>query len=182
MSEIRLFIACKLPAKFERALTRAQTQLKNAVQKGSFTKPHNLHMTLKFIGEVPPEKAADIALWFAELTPAAPPEGALTAYGSFKTRDGHTVWGGLEVNDELASFAAKINRELAEHFGIKEDRRVFKPHITLARRVRLPESMEELSRNWPRIERAEILPSIVLFQSEFSRQGMIYTPLKTLTF
>lgn len=181
MSDIRLFIAATLPANLERALLRAQDALKREVKKGSFTKPHNLHLTLKFIGEVPPEKAADIVRWFEGLT-TLPPTASLTHYGSFSTRDGHTVWGGLTVNPELTEFAADINRDLAERFGIKEDKRPLTPHITLARRVRLPRPMAELSAAWPRIEKTLALPSIVLFQSEFSRQGMIYTPLQTLAF
>ena len=90
-----------------------------------------LHITLRFIGEVDRPVAEDLAaslerIHFAAIRP--PHQGA----GRFEQRNGGALWAGVEPREPVAALAAKVER-ICQSVGLEPERRAFHPHITLAR-------------------------------------------------
>src|SRR3954464_1398506 len=90
-----------------------------------------LHLTLRFIGEVDRPVADDVA---AALGQARAPKFDLRIAGTgrFEQRSSGTLWAGVEPKEPVAALAAKVERA-CQSVGLEPERRAFHPHITLAR-------------------------------------------------
>ncbi len=176
----RLFIAAQLPDAFLPALEEAGRVLSRNARSLRLTKPENLHLTLVFLGEVRPQTAQEVISWFGDMPPLTPSERmtSLTGYGAFPGRDGLTLWAGLFVTRALRDFAARL-ADGARAMGVPVDRRAFLPHVTLARSAHLMRPLDVLTPTLPLVPPAP-LPAITLFQSTFTKNGMLYTPLRTI--
>ena len=125
---IRLFVAIELPLDVRERLHA----LGGGVPDGRWQNLNKLHLTLRFVGEVPEDLASDVV---AELSGIRSPAFDLTlndvgCFGEGK----HTriLWAGVEANPQLMALKTKIDNALA-HAGCEADRRhKFVPHITIA--------------------------------------------------
>ena len=90
-----------------------------------------LHITLRFIGEVERPLAEDIAAAMATIR-FDPFELRIAGVGRFDHRRGGVLWAGVEPRAPLAALAAKVERACVS-VGIAPEKRVFHPHVTLAR-------------------------------------------------
>ncbi len=161
---MRLFIALPLPDALREALLRAQENLRRQGVRANFSREENLHLTLAFLGEVEAAAGAQEAVLSLDA-----PAFALTLAGSGAFGD--LLWAGIQNNGDLDRLAARVRRALEEH-GLPYDRKPFRPHITLARRVRAPEPPRVIL---PRLSaRAEW---VTLFRSERVDGTLVYTPL-----
>jgi 2'-5' RNA ligase len=90
-----------------------------------------LHVTLRFIGEVERGQAEDLA---AALTAFRFPafELRLAGVGRFARRRAGALWAGLAPREPLAHLAARLER-LCQTAGLPPERRAYHPHLTLAR-------------------------------------------------
>ena len=133
-----------------------------------------LHLTLRFIGEVDRPQANDIADRLAQLN-ALPFSLRIAGVGRFEQRSSGALWAGVEPKAPVAALAAKAER-LCQSAGLEPERRAFHPHITIARwkgrRTREVESY---------LERHKDLSSVpfdvtrfALFESRLSRHGARY--------
>jgi 2'-5' RNA ligase len=96
-------------------------------------RPENLHVTLKFIGEVPETKLAAIRNALAGVRPDQ--SVTLDFRGlDFFPNDKHprVFWAGIEASPNLKTLAADVDRA-TEKLGIPREQRPFTPHLTLAR-------------------------------------------------
>src|SRR5437868_14484029 len=90
-----------------------------------------LHLTLRFVGEVDRPIAEDLAAALARIR--APPFAArIAGIGRFEQRNSGALWAGVEPRAPVASLAAKVER-VCVAVGLEPERRAFHPHITLAR-------------------------------------------------
>lgn len=90
-----------------------------------------LHLTLRFIGEVERPTADDIAEALARVrSPAF--ELQIKSVGRFEQRSGGALWAGLEPRAPVADLARKVERACVLA-GVEAERRAFHPHITIAR-------------------------------------------------
>lgn len=105
---------------------------------GGFTRRENLHLTLKFLGEVPSSRADAVRAALVRAAGAFAPF-TITAgrCGAFSSRGEKTVWLGFE-GAELLRLAAESDGQLARE-GFAPETRPFVPHVTLARRASCPE-------------------------------------------
>ena len=127
---MRLFAAILFSDEVRQTLVLAIDLLKQQVRHGSFTCPENLHVTLAFIGETTRITEAKEALRTAvNLHPGSFPL-RLRASGRFND----TIWAGIADSPELSVLAQDIQDELRKK-GFFVERRAFRPHITLERRV-----------------------------------------------
>ena len=141
---LRLFVAIELPDAWLRALGELQERMQAALAEDEalagvrvrWVRPEGIHLTLKFIGEVAPERLPPIRDQIALAVPQAPEiELALGRTGSFSGRRApRVVWAGVETQqpDMLRRLAEDIETWLAAA-GVPRERRGFAPHLTLAR-------------------------------------------------
>ena len=125
---IRLFVALELPAD----LRRRMGQLSTGVRDARWVAEENLHLTLRFIGEVEKYLVDELVDALAGIESPAFPL-TLSGAGHFESRKRvRAVWIGTEKSDELASLVARIEHALVGA-GLAPEGRKFSPHITVAR-------------------------------------------------
>src|SRR6478672_13847153 len=90
-----------------------------------------LHLTLRFIGEVERPVANDLADALGRIRAAAF-DLRIAGAGRFEQRHSGALWAGLEPKEPVAALAAKVER-VCQQVGLEPERRSFHPHITLAR-------------------------------------------------
>jgi len=106
---------------------------KSSAKKPRWTRSENLHVTLKFIGNVVPEKLHGIGTALAGVRSERPVELCFRGLGFFP--DGklpRVVWAGVVGSQNLGALVADIDRGLAR-LGFPRQQRVLIPHLTLAR-------------------------------------------------
>ena len=124
----RLFIAIDLPERIKDDITETYA----AIPGARWVDEAQLHLTLRFIGEVPGDVADRIV---NALRPVGGPAFSLAmkTVGFFPPRkDPRLLWGGITESDELMRLQARVERALTAT-GIEADARKFHPHVTVAR-------------------------------------------------
>lgn len=180
---IRAFIAIGIDSRLRDGLTAAQHELKKSNARVAWVKPENIHLTLKFLGEIPPKKLKETQDIFPILTQGIHPFAiTLTDLGVFPSpQRPQVLWAGLSGVSELILLAQRIETELAP-LGFKKERREFTAHLTLGR-VRSPHNRDTLAQKIQDYRLPEGLDQtvdhITLFQSTLTPQGSIYQPLTT---
>jgi len=133
----------------------------------------NLHLTLKFIGEVERPLANDIA---AALDAIRFPAFDLTIHGvgQFTRRNGGALWAGIVPREPVAALAAKVDRACVTA-GVEPEHRAFHPHITLARWNRRSRGVAQLVQAHNRLTSDPWrVGAFTLFESRLSRHGAHY--------
>jgi 2'-5' RNA ligase len=133
-----------------------------------------LHLTLRFIGEVDRPLAEDLADALGRIH-AKPFTIRISGVGRFEQRSSGALWAGIEPRDDVAALAAKVER-VCQQVGIVPERRAFFPHITLARWKgrRSREVADFLDRRRGLASEAFDVTEFVLFESRLSRHGAHY--------
>jgi RNA 2',3'-cyclic 3'-phosphodiesterase len=135
---VRLFVALEIPpdvrenlAAFLKELRVLTEQL--ADKRMRWVRPENLHVTLKFIGEIAPAKLEGIRGALANVRSEAPVDLRFRGLGFFPNENRPTVlWTGLDASANLAKLADDIDQAMVTQ-GIRRESRPFVPHLTLAR-------------------------------------------------
>jgi 2'-5' RNA ligase len=180
----RLFIAILLPETVRTALTSLQQELKKTGADVKWVEPCNMHITLKFLGDVSSDK---IPIVQGALKNALAAEKAfpvtLDEIGAFPSKSAPRIlWTGAHrETPPAADIAAKIDAALSP-LGFQKESRPFTPHATLGRvrssqnRVALIERINQISL---RIE-GQIFStdSIALMESRLTSAGPTYTPME----
>ena len=169
---MRAFVALELPAGFSREVSELSRQLA-ATCSGRFVPEGNHHLTLAFLGELcEAEVRAAMAALDEVSANAGPVSLAVDGLGTFGGGANRTLWLGIRLTDELGSLAERLRRALADR-GLSFDEKPFLPHVTLARRVRLPRG-ELGDLVFPTSDEARC---VTLFRSILSSVGASYKPL-----
>jgi len=166
----RLFVALPLPEPVRDLLLDATGDAPEL----RWVPEDNLHLTLRFVGEVERPVADDLAAALA-LIRSPLFDLRITGVGQFSRRGGGTLWAGVEPRDLVAALAAKVDR-VCVSVGLKPERRAFHPHVTLARYGRDGGAAARAF-----VERTRGLGSapfavdrFILFESRLSRHGAQY--------
>ena len=133
-----------------------------------------LHLTLRFIGEVERPLANDVAAALARVRfPAF--ELAVKGVGRFERKNGGALWAGVEPRAPVAELAAKVERACVSA-GLEPERRAFHPHITLARwNRRNAEAVTDFERRQADLASEPFaVAEFTLFESHLSRHGPHY--------
>jgi 2'-5' RNA ligase len=133
-----------------------------------------LHLTLRFIGEVDRPVADDLADALGRLE-AQTFDLRLNGIGRFEQRNSGALWAGVEPKAPVAALAAKVERACLA-VGLEPDRRAFHPHITLARWKgrRTREVHDFLERRRALSSEPFEVDAFILFESRLSRHGAHY--------
>jgi 2'-5' RNA ligase len=182
---IRAFLAIDLPASLRPVLSWAQEELKKSGADVKWVPVGNIHITLKFFGNITDQQVGDISEAVVALAANQEPFSlTITDAGAFPSpKSPRVVWlgvgGGLDI---LREFHRRLEIAFAA-LGFPPEDRPLAPHLTLGR-VKSPEGRTALTRclvNLPPPEAAPFQVSdIVLFRSNLSPQGATYLPLKVI--
>lgn len=176
--EMRLFIAATLAKEQLSCLEEAQSILQQNSRKISLTKKNNLHLTLHFLGETKPADTERLlkALQNFQTLSAEQLFSRLADYGYFRRRDGNLVYADLEVSAQMIELRQEL-AELLQKLNFRVDKRSWKPHVTLSRRTIFSIDWQALQNSLSTQEATYPFADINLFKSEFTSQGMRYTPI-----
>jgi len=130
---LRLFIAIELTSEIRRSLAAFLTELRGKLPKTKWVRAENLHVTLKFLGEVEPVRLQAIEQTLSTIRSAAPVDLEFRDLGFFPSEKRPRVfWLGMEASSNLKVLAAEIHHGMHK-LSFPMEQRPFTPHLTLAR-------------------------------------------------
>lgn len=183
---IRTFIAIELTPDLERAIRDLQAQLQGRLPFPSmrWVQPHGIHLTLKFLGDIPPSRLPTIQDALAAVAARhAPFALAAEGLGVFPSPSRPNVlWVGLAGDlPRLHRLRDDVEAAIAP-LGYPTESRPFHPHLTLARiKDAAPTDAQQVRDQLRQSPAADLgaLPvtAIHLMRSDLSPQGARYTPL-----
>ena len=140
-----------------------------------------LHLTLRFIGEVDRPLADDLADALGRIR-AQPFALRISGVGRFEQRNSGALWAGIEPKPPVAALAAKVER-ICLTVGLEPERRAFFPHITIARWKgrRTREVQDFLERRRGLVSDPFSVDRFILFESRLSRHGAHYEEVMQYT-
>jgi len=189
-AEIRSFIAIELPEEVRLGLRGIQARLKQSGH--TFVKwvaPESIHLTLKFLGNIPAGQVTDIARAMEEASRGFLPFrlkiGKLGAFPNL--RRPRVVWVGIDGEvDRLTALQQRLDAALAR-LGFARETRPFSPHLTLAR-LREGTSLRDCQDFAGLVTGAEAqagteisVDCICLMKSDLRPSGAVYTRLAEVT-
>lgn len=183
---MRVFIAIEITKEIQETLSKLQAELKTAPAGVKWINPKNIHLTLKFLGEVEEHKIPKIMQSLKKVSSNFKPFAIeLSAIGGFPTlQSPRIIWVGIEKGkEELKVLAGAIEdalirlefpkeaRSLSAHLTIGrvkyiKDKKAFSQKICLTRFSPLPQEVK----------------SIILFKSTLTPKGPIYEKLSEESF
>ena len=170
---MRLFVGIELPWALRHRLTALATA---GIQGARWVPPENYHLTLRFIGEVPPHVAEEIDLALAALR-GKRLDLTLAGVGTFsKGGRANTLYVGVDRNPRLEHLQNKIETAL-QRVGLEPERRRYQPHVTLARIDNAPEFKLVAFVQAHNLFRAETfsVDHFTLFSSQLGKERSVYT-------
>ena len=171
----RLFVAVRPPEPIRDLLVDAMDQSADF----RWQDDEQLHITLRFVGEVERPAADDLADPLGRLH-SEKFKLRIAGVGRFEQRSSGALWAGVEPKAPLAALAAKVERR-CQSIGLEPERRTFHPHITLARWKgrRTREVHDFLERRRGLSSQPFTVDCFILFESRLSRHGAHYEPIET---
>jgi len=125
---LRLFVGLAIP----KVLGPQLASLNGGIPGARWVSPENLHLSLRFIGEVDEGIAEDVDTALGQIRAEAP-KVALAGVGCFESRNrAHTIWAGVRPEPALFNLQQRVEKEL-QRTGLPPEGRKFMPHVTLAR-------------------------------------------------
>ncbi len=185
MSLLRAFIAIEIPHSILDAIQKETAGLQRAIGAAVRWVPcSNLHLTLKFLGDISPANLDLLTqMLAAEAAAHKPFELQVGGLGSFPTpRRPRIIWIGLSAPAALESLQRGIEAASAR-LGYTEEDRPFSPHLTIGR-VKQQASSTELQALRTALEQSRVgdlgtarVEAVHLFKSDLRPAGAVYTRL-----
>jgi 2'-5' RNA ligase len=189
---VRLFIALDIDDEIRQRIGRFVDGVSGFAPEARWVRLESLHVTLKFIGEQPPEMISTLQ---NKLNGVSVPPFQLTfgGLGFFPTpKSPRVFWIGIQADPDLPKLAAAVD-DITAQLGISKEDRVFSPHLTLARKSGASGAPRRQKNDGPspvfqRLqEKLTTIPALefgtmtarefFLYQSQLSRSGSRYTKL-----
>lgn len=181
---IRAFVAAELPEAVRLELEAVQQQCQDRRLDFKWVSPASLHLTLKFLGDIPQETfLAALQALDTPLVLGGPLRLSVGGVGAFPSaRRARILWAGLEGDLATLSRAARQLDTRVARVGIAREAREFSPHITLgrARGSSGTRDVTALVAEPPNRGPAFEVTALVVFQSVPGRGGPVHTPRKTI--
>ncbi len=168
----RLFVALRPP----RAIRERLLATMEGVPGARWQDDEQLHLTLRFIGEVDRHFAEDVAAALGSVR--HPPVAlALDGVGSFMRSGRGSLWAGLAPQEPLRSLHRSVEGA-CRRAGLPPESRAFHPHITLARLSRGAGPPAPFLECWAGLASATFtMDSMILFESRLGSAGAAYTSI-----
>lgn len=176
---MRTFIAVGISREARQKIAQIQDDFKREDPDVKWVEPENLHLTLKFLGEVDEAKIAGVI----EKTRLGVSENSrfkvhLLEIGTFPNlKFPRVVWIGVsEGKEELKDLSKRIEENLF-HLGFPKENREFSAHLTIGR-VRSPKKKEKLVKKIEELGKSDIgefaVDKVLVMESQLSPKGPTY--------
>lgn len=183
---MRAFIAIELPQIIRTALSKLQERLKQSGADVKWVEPRNIHLTLKFLGEIDEGQLGRIAQAMENTTAGKNAFSMrISSLGAFpKISFPRVIWVGITSGDGETKEIAGILEEKIQQLGIPKEKRQFSTHITIGRirsaknRETLVSLLNELTGSLVNLTLEFPVAGITLFKSTLSSGGPTYEALK----
>jgi len=185
---VRAFVALELDNRIQIRLGEIQEKLKKSGVNIRWVKPENIHLTMKFLGQITSGQIEQIKRALEETAETKKPFFiGLGKLGTFpKPEHPKVIWAGIKEGcKETIQFDKELEARL-QTLGFTPEAREFRPHLTLGR-IRLPHQDKKSLRRLKEIilflnsQTAKPLKTlaaqVTLFQSTLTPEGSAYTPL-----
>jgi len=179
---LRAFVAIDIPPAVVTTLDGLQQRLKRHRLPVRWVRPAAIHLTLKFLGDIPTGDVPAVAETLSAATAGAMPLTlGVRGLGVFPgIRNARVIWAGLDGDTaELLSLQAAVESRL-EAVGFARDSRPFKAHLTLGRFKgrEAPERVAAALEDCGGVSSERFTARVVtLFKSDLKPTGAVYTPL-----
>ena len=177
---IRTFVCLEIPETIRERIAELQSSLKQIDAHVSWVKPANIHLTLKFLGDVSPSRIARVCEAVERAAGSSSPfEVEVNGSGCFPSpRNPRVLWIGLgDLPHQLRRLHMALEDDLAREGFPREEKR-FAPHLTIGR-IRSPHDAARVAEELiARGFNSETFPaaSVIVMRSELHPTGSIYTP------
>ena len=182
---MRTFIAIELPSEIKDSLSRLQEELKTSGADVKWVTPENIHLTLKFLGEIDDKKIDKIIKIIDDTAKEKNKfQIRISSLGAFPKVDfPRVIWVGVDTGDKETKEIAEGLEEKIAKIGIPKEDRPFSSHITIGR-TKSSLNREGLVQDLK--DKAELgggklnfyVTKITLFKSTLTPKGPIYEVLK----
>ena len=180
---IRSFIALELPDAVNSLLDNVQQELKSLRLKAKWVRPENIHLTLKFLGNINPGAIEDIGGAMADAArdcvAFSLTVGGLGFFPNIKRP--RVIWVGLGGEIQvLLNLQRNLEDRLAT-VGFPKEKRSFKAHLTLGRIRQAvdPAKIGQVIQEYSDLGYQKFTADrIILFKSDLKPSGAVYSPLK----
>jgi RNA 2',3'-cyclic 3'-phosphodiesterase len=183
---IRCFVCIEISESVKLRIQAIQRELGRLGGDVSWVKPSNIHLTLKFMGDVPAERISLVTEVCSRITQSLSPFiVTVGGTGCFPSRRNPKVlWVGLRnVPEELRMVQCSLEDELQKK-GFKREDKPFSPHLTLGRirGSRQSEHIADALLAWEFAGEPVHANELILMRSELHPAGAHYTPLGKFPF
>ena len=170
----RLFVAVELPDTLRFRLV----ELRKDFSGLRWAVPENMHLTLRFVGEVGRKDVEKARKALREVR-VAPFFLCVQGLGLFERGRRHVLWAGLKTSAPLSELKRRVDGVLAESIGLGAEQGPFTPHITLSRiRTGLSPALREQAAGCDFASESFAVESFTLFRSVLSSAGASHFPLE----
>ena len=177
---IRTFICFEIPDSIKSRINKLQETLRKIDAQVSWSKPSNIHLTVKFLGNVESSRIERVSKALERSASGISPfEIEIGGVGCFPSpRSPRVLWVGVStIPDQLRQLHANIDEQL-EREGFERETRKFSPHLTLGR-IRAPHNSAKVAEaliTTGFAAEAFIANDLILMRSDLKPAGSIYTP------
>ena len=182
---MRLFIAIAIPEETCAAYAALIKELRGIAPQAKWVRAGNLHVTLKFLGELPQAKTDVLNGVLAAIRSPEPVTLEFRGLGFFPNEKRPRVfWAGMETSANLKVLAADIDHA-AHRLGFPLEERPFTPHLTLARFDPpgiVPKLLDAVQETAAQSFGALTAKEFHLIESKLKPSGAEYTTLQTFRF
>ena len=183
---MRAFVAIELDAPIHEALAALIADLQRTEAPVKWVAPENIHLTLKFLGEVPNESVAKaVEILRTCVAGVAPFALEVKGAGGFPDlkRPRVIFVGAADQPPTAAELARRLNEGMAA-LGVEREDRPYQNHITLGR-VRAPRPMTQLIKRLEALQEESFgsmrAAQVTLMESRLTPAGPIYSPVERAT-
>ncbi len=183
---MRSFVAVGLPGEIQQAIASATATLQQLLPKPlvRWVRQENVHLTLKFLGDVSPANldllAEALKLEFSQHEPFELSAGGIGAFPN--SRKARVLWVGLSAPSDLTALQHCVEG-VANRLGFPSEERPFSAHLTIGR-VGQGASPSDLLKIRSALEGCKIgslgsmrVEAIQIYKSDLNPDGSVYTPL-----
>jgi 2'-5' RNA ligase len=185
MTLLRAFIAIEIPLPIRQAIFQQTESLHAALGPLVRWVPiENMHLTLKFLGDVSPANVELISqMLTAETLGCARFPIQIGGFGAFpNSRRARVIWIGIQAPPALESLQRGVEAASAR-LGYEAEERPFSPHLTIGRvKQQIPATDQQTVR--AAVDRTKVgtlgtaeITAVNLFKSDLQPTGAVYTRL-----